>query len=109
MQLENTASPTALSGTDAALAVGAAFILQEVQDVADPWSQAKSRSEAILDHLDEIRHGLLVGAIPIERLRALEQEVRSTRAEVQDPRLRELLDEIDLRAKVELAKLSRAA
>ena len=36
----------------------------------------------------------------------LSQVVQSRREEVDDPRLVEILDEIDLRAQVELAKLS---
>lgn len=65
------------------------------------------RGEDILDRLEEIRHSLLVGAVPKERLIALAQMVRSRRDSVGDPRLATLLDEIELRAEVELAKLSR--
>ncbi|MCH9020057.1 MAG: hypothetical protein IIA73_06805 [Proteobacteria bacterium] len=59
----------------------------------------------MLDRLDEIRHALLFGAIPRHRLLALQREVREKRVAVADPRLNQLLDEIDLRAAVELAKL----
>ena len=54
----------------------------------------------------KIRHALLSGGLPESRLNALSQVVQSRREEVDDPRLVEILDEIDLRAQVELAKLS---
>lgn len=63
------------------------------------------RGEDILDQLDEVRHGLLMGLIPKDKLTALAQMVRSRRDNVADPRLATVLDEIELRAEVELAKL----
>ena len=61
--------------------------------------------EDLLDKLDDIRHGLLLGSIPKDKLIALAQMVRSRRGQVTDPRLSAVLDEIELRAEVELAKL----
>lgn len=65
------------------------------------------RGEDILDRLDELRHALLVGSVPKERLIQLAQMVRARRDTIADPRLATMLDEIELRAEVELAKLSR--
>ncbi|TAN57291.1 MAG: flagellar assembly protein FliX, partial [Rhodospirillales bacterium] len=64
------------------------------------------RGESILGHLDELRHGLLMGHLPKERLIELAQLVRGKRDQVDDPLLAQVLDEIELRAEVELAKLS---
>jgi hypothetical protein len=47
-----------------------------------------------------------MGAIPKEKLIAMAQMVRSRRDNVPDPQLASLLDEIELRVEVELAKLS---
>jgi hypothetical protein len=63
------------------------------------------RGEDLLDGLDEIRHGLLIGALPRERVVRLLAIVRSRREQLADPRLSAILDEIELRAEVELAKL----
>jgi len=60
----------------------------------------------MLDRLDDIRLGLLTGTVSKERLSELSRLARVRRAEVDDPRLVEVLDEIELRAEVELAKLS---
>lgn len=65
------------------------------------------RGEDILDRLEELRVGLLLGSVPKERLAGLAQMVRDRRESAQDPQLGALLDEIELRAEVELAKLSR--
>lgn len=61
----------------------------------------------MLDLLDDVRHGLLRGAIPVSKLESLLTAVRNQRDHVDDPRLAEILDEIEVRAAVELAKLDR--
>jgi hypothetical protein len=65
------------------------------------------RAGDILDRLEEVRRGLLLGAIPKDRLAALAHLVREKRESGADPVISRLLDEIELRAEVELAKLSR--
>ena len=60
----------------------------------------------MLDNLEEIRLGLLLGTIPVSRLEQLAQLVRAQREQVNDPKLTAILDEIELRAAVELAKLT---
>ena len=52
-----------------------------------------------------LRDGLLAGTLPREALVRLAQLVRTRGAEIDDPRLKDVLDEIELRAEVELAKL----
>lgn len=83
--------------------------VQEVSDV--PEREARRQlvgwGENILDKLDEIRHDLLIGAIPKDRLTNLAQTLRERRANVRDPQLTDIIDEIELRAEVELAKLTR--
>lgn len=71
--------------------------------------RARERAGLMIDHLEEIRMGLLLGTIPIAKLEQLAQLVRSKREQTDDPTLLALLDEVELRAAVELAKLSRPA
>jgi hypothetical protein len=99
-------APGGVNGAQATGAISPLLNLQEVEDSTSGPSKAKARAEDLLDRLDEIRHALLTGGLPESRLNALSQVVQSSRAEVDDPRLVEILDEIDLRAQVELAKLS---
>ena len=68
--------------------------------------RAVERGETMLDKLEEIRLGLLLGTIPQSRLEQLAHLVRAQRELVNDPKLTAILDEIELRAAVELAKLS---
>lgn len=83
--------------------------LQEAPDATQGRAKrrAKERGEKMLDFLQEIRIGLLTGSIPVSRLEQLAQMVRAKREQVDDPKLHEIMDEIELRAAVELAKLSR--
>ena len=83
-----------------------------VQEVIDQPEREERRQLAewgndILDALDDIRHGFLIGAIPKERLETLAQRLRVRKASVSDPRLIDIINEIELRAEIELAKLSR--
>ena len=66
---------------------------------------AASRAALILDRLEDIRQGLLVGAIPKPRLEELAGTIKETRDSGLNPEMSDILDEIELRAKVELAKL----
>jgi hypothetical protein len=86
--------------------------LQEAPD-ASSRSRARKRAQQrggmMLDQLEEIRMGLLLGSVPMAKLEQLAQLVRAKREQIDDPKLLEILDEIELRAAVELAKLSRPA
>jgi uncharacterized protein with beta-barrel porin domain len=81
--------------------------VQEVDDALAHASKGKRRAEDILDKLEELRIELLTGAITKDKLLQLTQIVATRKANVKDPRLAEVLDAIDLRAQVELAKFSQ--
>jgi hypothetical protein len=61
----------------------------------------------ILDRLDDLRHQVLAGAVSKERLVDLARSLRGRRHTTDDARLKEIIDEIELRAEVEIAKLTR--
>lgn len=86
--------------------VGAMDALLSLQEVNPDESRGDvhRHAEDLLDELDEVRHGLLVGALSRAQLTRLKVLVTARRATVSDPRLAEILDEIELRAAVELAK-----
>jgi hypothetical protein len=96
------------SGSQSAVGINPLFALQEVDDaLSGKRRRAQARAEDILDRLEELRLGLLNGSFPMEKLQELVRVVQARRESVDDdPRLQELLDEIDLRAQVEIAKLS---
>jgi hypothetical protein len=90
-----------------AAAVDALLAIQEVDAVEDrqPRARARRRGEALLDRLEELRLALLTGGIPADRLRELATMIGQGRQRTDDPGLDQVLDEIELRVRVELAKL----
>lgn len=90
--------------------IGSVEALLAVQANAPLSSDARSaglhHAEDLLDRLDAIRVGLLTGRISRTALEDIVHRLDARRRGVSDPRLSALIDEIELRAKVELAKLS---
>lgn len=78
--------------------------LLALQEIGGEQQDGLKRGRDTLDLLDEIRDGLLQGSIPVGKLRELTRIIDGQRDQVADPGLAEVLDEIDLRAQVELAK-----
>jgi hypothetical protein len=58
--------------------------------------------------LEQLRIGIISGVIPRHELERIATTVERQRTRTSDPALEAILDEIELRAKVELAKLDRA-
>jgi hypothetical protein len=74
------------------------------QDEAGERRRALARGRSLLDELDQIRLGLLDGGLTEATLRRLAGLLRADRPPAADARLDAVLDEIELRAAVELAK-----
>ena len=93
--------PAAVSALDALLVLqGAEGGVSE-----EATKKARKRAAELLEHLEKIRIGLLTGELPKATLQQLAQTISLHRETAIDPRLAEILEEIDLRAQVELAKL----
>ena len=113
--LRAVSSEAAVGETGAAVgpagpgAVDAVFALQEVPDATDERQrrQAKDHGEDLLDRLDALRRWIVGGAVPKEKLAELARQARAQRRRTDDPRLEAIIDEIELRAEVEIAKLTR--
>ena len=80
------------------------LLAQEVTDETAERNRARSRGLAILDHLDQLREAILKGQISPRILADMTALTNAQREAVNDPKLHEILDEIELRAQVELAK-----
>lgn len=90
--------------------VGMVSGILAVQQVGDPLEgrrRARRRAHDMLSELERLRDALLDEDVQVHQLEALSALARSERAEVDDPELTELLDHIDLRVQVELAKRGR--
>ena len=84
--------------------VEALLALQEVPEATKGPAKGIARGSELLRLLDQIHLGLLSGAIPPHTLQRLAGDLRRQRGSVADPHLAAVLDEIELRARVELAK-----
>ena len=89
--------------------VDALISIQEVPDATARRAKAIARAEHMLDLLEEIKIAILSGAMPRARVTKLTRIVEDARGEVASEELSGVLDEIELRARVELAKLEKAA
>jgi hypothetical protein len=97
------AGPAAVSSLDALMA------LQGAGDPRERRRRAVRRAGRLLDLLDEVKLALLDGGSAAPALERLRAAVREARDGVEDPRLEGVLDEIETRAAVELAKQEAAA
>jgi hypothetical protein len=95
--------------THAVGTVESILAVQEVPDAPEERSRGLARQygDDLLDRLESLRRDILLGAIPKEKLVNLAHALRAQRGQTDDPRLKQIIDEIELRAKVEIAKLTR--
>jgi hypothetical protein len=87
----------------------ALLALQEVGDPLTRKRRAVSRAGRILDELEGLKMALLDGSVSGHDLQRLKRAVQEARDRTDDPGLEDVLEEVELRAAVELAKLEVAA
>jgi len=104
-EASNTTSTPEVSAT---IPVNSLFALQEVGDEQSSRKKEISRGFDMVEYLDEIRVGLLTGEVPISVLNNLDSLVKQWRESDYDTDLEEIINEIELRAAVEIAKLEKA-
>lgn len=102
---EETTAPTTLSNVQHTQSLVG---FQEVDADESRRREAFKRGRLTLDALSQVRDALLLGELPIATLERLEKLVATERSQTTDPTLNAILDEIELRAAVELAKLEVA-
>lgn len=105
----NSAEPHAqfVAGPGPIAAMDSILALQDMGDATDGRSKGISHGEQLLDILDSVRDGLLAGGIPRATLNRLAVAVTRRHDVFADPKLQDVLDQIELRAHVELAKLEQ--
>lgn len=95
---------TASATTGGVSDVSALMALQGIEGPLEKRRRAIRRGSGLLDRLDEIKLALLNGDADEGALDRLARSLREERADDDDKDLGALLDQIDLRASVELAK-----
>lgn len=83
--------------------------LQEVEEPNDQERRAVQWGNEVLDKLEEIRLGLLLGELSRENLISIREKIKQSRESALDAGLTQILNDIELRAEVELAKLEQNA
>ncbi len=97
--VESTGSIGALTS------MGGLLGAQEVDEREARRQKAQKRGRLTLDVLSSLRDALLMGSVPYTTLRSLEKLVAAEREQIDDPALLSIVNEIEVRAAVELAKL----
>jgi len=109
---DETTSNSGINEANSTLPMSGLLALQEVSIADVNRKKLVARGGEILDTLEQLRRGLLLGTLPVQVLRDISQKISIKRQENQsefnDPKLAAILDEIELRAAVELAKLEMA-
>jgi hypothetical protein len=100
----HTSATGVIAGIDTLLAA---------QEADDPEQRAtrkrmRTRGEDVLKQLDKLRLGMLTGTLSVGNLLDIADVVASHRERINDPQLSSILDEIDLRAQIEIAKMRMA-
>jgi hypothetical protein len=98
-KIDSVAATNRISSVDAVVA------LQEITGDNTDERGAKNRANLILDKLEDIRMGLLMGQIPKSKLEELSKILIVARENSIDYNLLEIIEDIELRARIELAKL----
>lgn len=98
------AAATAAGGVGGIADVSALMALQGVEDVTERRRRAVRRGSGLLDRLDELKMALLSDQDGEGALNGLRRTLAESRPHDDHAPLNALLDQIDLRAAVELAK-----
>ncbi|MDP3173680.1 MAG: flagellar assembly protein FliX [Phenylobacterium sp.] len=99
-----------VNGTNGVAGVASVDALLALQDVGGPLERRRrafGRAGRILDVLDDVKVALLDGALDGGDLDRLRRAIRDERSQTDDPGLEALLDQIETRAAVEMAKLEQ--
>ena len=81
--------------------------IQEVADAGAGRGRGIRRGFDLLERLEQLRQALVMGTLSVTQIERLADLVAGQKELVNDAALAEVLNEIEIRAAVELAKLGR--
>jgi Class II flagellar assembly regulator len=102
---DETPATSATLQTQATASVGAILALQATDDATTGRKRALQRATDMLAELEEIRRALILGDLPPQRLQAIANRLAKKETAELDPMMQQILQDIELRVAVELAKL----
>lgn len=105
---DDAAAATPLEHVTGTTAVGGMLSMQEVTEEVTRRKILTKQAHTMLDVLEELRRRLLSGNIPATMLQDLNRQLSTQKQSVSDPHLISIIEDIELRVAVELAKLEKA-
>lgn len=103
-----TSSTSAASEVSSTAALSSLLALQEISEEERKRERLVKQGKDMLDSLERLRQQLLMGEIPAHTMRDLSQKLSEEKQAISDPRLMLVIEDIELRLAVELAKLEMA-
>ena len=105
-----TSSTQENAGAQATQSIAKVDALLAVQAVEDPTERSarkkmRQRADNILQELDKIKVALSLGTLTVGHVINIADVVATHREKFTDPGLAAIMDEIDLRAQIEIAKM----
>ncbi len=104
---EGPSQSAAPTGASPVSALTALLAVQEVDDATEGRKRARRRAESLLDTLEELRLAIMLGEVPLAHLENLAGVLKQRQNKIDDPKLVEIINQIEIRAAVELAKRGR--
>lgn len=105
-----TKSASGASATQSIAKVDALLAVQGAESATERSAKRRmrERGEQVLRQLDHLRLAILTGNLNIGQVIDIADVVASHREKINDPKMSAVLDEIDLRAQIEIAKMRKA-
>lgn len=99
-----------VAATQSIAKVDALLAVQGAESAMERKARRKmvERGDKVIRQLDHLRLGLLTGKLTIGQVIDLADVIASHREKVNDPEMTAVLDEIDMRAQIEIAKMRKA-
>ena len=97
-------SAQSTSASTGVSSVAALMALQGVDDVTEKKKRVARRGRQLLEGLDRLKIDILEGRDPLDTLSDLRTALQSAREDSGETQLESLIDQIELRVEVELAK-----
>jgi hypothetical protein len=105
--LDDGAPGAAVSGAAPSHPIEAILTVQEVADPTSGRARGVRRGFDLLDQLERLRRAMMLGTLSRDQIERLAALLAARRDKVGEPALAELLNEIEVRVAVELAKFGR--
>lgn len=107
---DETEAPEAARTMGGIMGVGSLLAAQSAEDPTERKAKKKmmERADNVLNALDDVQNGLLRGTLSMSQMQQVRNTLSVNREKIMDSNLLGILDEVELRAQVELAKMEMA-